>query len=159
MTQPDALREHLAKLLDWGDAHATLDAAVDGLPPEHRGARPHGLPHSPWQLVEHLRRAQRDILDFCVAERYEEMEWPADYWPEDPEPPSPEAWDEALTACRADLDTLKRLATDGSLDLLAPVPHGTGQTYLREILLVADHAAYHVGQIVLLRRLLGDWEG
>lgn len=150
------LREHLARVLDWQDAHATFDAAVEGLPPAQRGIRPAGLPYSAWQLVEHMRLAQRDILEFSAAPEYREMQWPAEYWPDSPEPPDPAAWDRSLAGFREDLEELRRLARD-TADLLAAVPHGTGQTYLREILLAADHNAYHVGQLVLLRRLLGEW--
>lgn len=152
----DALREHLARVLEWKDAHATYDDAVEGIAPEMRGRQPEGLPYSPWQLVEHLRIAQWDILDYCVNPNYAEMEWPADYWPATVAPPSEEAWDESLRTYRADRDALKRLAAEQP-DLFAAIPHGQGQTYLREILLVADHSSYHVGQLVAVRRLLGIW--
>ena len=156
--KPDAsLREHLVKLLDWKDAHATFDAAVDGVSQADRGVVPEGATHSLWQLVEHLRLAQRDILDFCVNPGYEEPDWPDDYWPRDPVPPSAGAWDESLAGYREDRDRLIALAKDTSLDLHQKIPHGTGQTVLRELLLVADHNAYHIGQIVLVRRLLGSW--
>lgn len=154
----DALREHLSKVLDWQDAHATFDAAVDGLAPELRGAVPDALPYSPWQLVEHIRIAQEDILDFSRNSEYGEKKWPHDYWPASPQPPSPEAWDRSVAAFRADRQALKAMAADPSIDLFARIPHGDGQTYLREILLAADHTAYHVGQLVLVRRLLGAWE-
>ena len=150
-----ALRTHLRKLLDWRDAHAGFDAAVDGIPPEFRGRQPEGLPYSPWQLLEHLRLAQHDILDFCRNPEYGEMKWPDDYWPASAEPPSAEAWDESIAGYRADRDALKQLAAEA--DLFAEIPHGSGQTYLRELLLVADHNAYHVGQLVAVRRLLGIW--
>jgi uncharacterized damage-inducible protein DinB len=159
MTQTDALRVQLAAILDWGDAHATFDAAVEGIPPELRGRQVDGLPHSLWQLVEHLRITQWDILDFCRNPDYQEIRWPDDYWPPAAEPPSPEAWDETLRGYRTDREVLKTLATDPGVDLFVRIPHGSGQTYLRELLLVADHTAYHVGQIVLVRRLLGIWPG
>ncbi|HEX6911898.1 MAG TPA: DinB family protein [Longimicrobium sp.] len=154
-----ALRAQLAAALDWQAAHATFAAAVEGIPPEMRGRQAQGLPYSPWQLVEHLRITQRDILDFCRDPKYQEIRWPDDYWPSSIEPPSPTAWDDAITAYHADLDALKALASDEGVDLFARIPHGTGQTYLRELLLVADHTAYHVGQLVLVRRLLGIWGG
>jgi hypothetical protein len=154
---PDPLRTQLAALLDWRDAHADLESAIAGLPRELRGAVPPGLPYSPWQLVEHLRLAQRDILDFCRNPAYEEMKWPDDYWPKDPAPPSDRHWEESLAGLRRDLEELRALANDRSLDLFDRIPHGTGQTYLRELLLVADHNAYHVGQLVAVRRLLGAW--
>ena len=155
---PDAaLREQVAKTLTWRGAHATFDDAIDGIPPEMRGARPDGVPYSAWELLEHLRITQRDILDFCVAESYRELEWPADYWPDAATPPDDAAWDRTVAAVRADRDALAALARDPGVDLMATVPHGSDQTYLREILLAADHNAYHVGELVLLRKLLGIW--
>jgi hypothetical protein len=152
-----ALRTQLARMLDWHEAHAGFDKAVEGIAPEMRGRTPQGFPHSPWQILEHLRIAQHDILDFCVNPAYKEMRWPDDYWPRDPAPPSARAWDDSIAAYRKDREAMKQLATDGTIDLNARIPHGTGQTYLREVLLVADHGSYHVGQLVLVRRLLGIW--
>jgi hypothetical protein len=155
---PDrSLRDHLVKLLDWQDAHAGFDKAVAGLPPGLHGRVPPGLPYSPWQLLEHLRLAQRDILDFCVDPGYQEPSWPDDYWPKDAAPSSATAWDDSAAAFRADRAALQRLAADPGVDLYARVPNGQGQTYLRELLLAADHAAYHVGQLIVVRRLLGAW--
>ena len=155
MDRDDALREHLRKLLDWEDAHAGFDSAVKGIAPAARGVVPEGFAHSAWQLVEHLRRAQHDILDFCRNPAYVELKFPQDYWPS-PAPPSAKAWDESLAAVRRDRDELKKLAADKNVDLFARIPHGTGQTCLRELLLVADHNAYHVGQLVMVKQLLGD---
>jgi DinB family protein len=152
-----ALRDHVAKLLDWEDAHAGFDAAVEGIDSRHRGSAPRGMPHTPWQIVEHLRLAQRDILDFCVAPHYEEKKWPEGYWPATPGPGSGDAWKESIAAFRKDRAALVKLARDDSIDLLAQVPNGNGQTYLRELLLVADHNAYHIGQLILLRRALDIW--
>ena len=152
------LRDHVVRLLDWNEAHATFDDAVAGLPVALRGRRPGGLPYSPWELLEHIRRVQRDLLEFCGDGGYEERKWPDDFWPESPTPPTAEAWDESVAAVRADRDALQALAADPARDLLAPVPHGAGQTLLRELLLAADHAAYHVGELVAVRRLLGAWE-
>ncbi len=151
-------RELLARLLAWEDGHTGYDAAVADFPPAHRAARPQGLPYSAWQLVEHLRITQHDILDFCRNPRYEEMDWPADYWPADAAPPSEAAWNDSISAYRRDRAALQQLAADTSVDLTARIPHGSGQTYARELVLVADHTAYHVGQLVLLRRLLGIWK-
>jgi uncharacterized damage-inducible protein DinB len=156
-SQIDLLRGQLARILEWRDAHVGFDEAVAELPPDLRGVQPAGLPYSAWQLVEHLRIAQRDILEFSVDPGYQEREWPADYWPRDAAPPSAEAWEESIAAFRRDRDELKRLAGDPRVELFARIPHGSGQTYLRELLLVADHNAYHVGQLVLVRRLLGAW--
>jgi uncharacterized damage-inducible protein DinB len=152
----DALRPLLSTLLDWEDAHIRFDAVVDGIPPEFRGLRPDGAPHSPWQLLEHLRICQGDILEFCRNPAYVEMKFEA-YWPGTVAPPTDAAWDEGIAAFRRDREALKALARDPAVDLSAAIPHGTGQTYLRELVLVADHNAYHVGQLVLLRRLLGVW--
>jgi uncharacterized damage-inducible protein DinB len=153
----DSLRQHLVRLLDWQDARVNVEEAVKDLPAELRGVRPPGLAHSAWELVEHIRIAQEDILEFCRNPNYQERRWPEDYWPATPAPPSATAWAESLAAYRRDLAELRRLAEDPSLDLFAGIPHGSGQTYLRELLLVADHTAYHVGQLVLVRRLLGSW--
>jgi len=153
----DALRTHLLRLLDWQDAHVGFDAAVDGIPRELRGTQPEVLPYSPWQLVEHLRITQRDILEFCRNPGYVELKWPDDYWPDSIAPPSPAAWDASLAAFRTDQEALEQLASGSEPDLFAAIPHGSGQTYLRELLLVADHNAYHLGQLVVVRRLLGIW--
>lgn len=152
-----AVRQQLARALDWQEAHATFDAAVGDFPPGLRGRVPAGLPYSAWQVLEHIRRTQSDILDFCVAPHYEEKEWPKDYWPPAAEPPSPAAWDESIAAVRRDRDALAALTTDSKTSLTARVPNGEGQTYLREVLLVIDHTAYHVGELIILRRLLGAW--
>ena len=154
-----ALRQHLARVLAWEDAHASFEASVKDIAPEHRGAVPPGLPWSAWQLLEHLRIAQHDILDFCRNPNYRDMKWPDDYWPSSPQPPSDTAWDESIRKFLADRKSVQALAADKTIDLGARIPHGSGQTYLRELLLVADHNGYHVGQIVLVRRLLGIWPG
>lgn len=153
------LREQLARLLGWGDAHATFEDAVQDIPPEMRGQQPAGLPYSPWQLVEHLRIAQADILAFCQDAEYVRPRWPDDYWPATAAPPSHAAWQQSVAAFQADRDALRRLAAGPTPDLCAPVPNGNGPTYLRELLLAADHAAYHVGELIVVRRLLGVWPG
>ena len=157
MDNDQALRVQLVALLDWQDAHAGFDNAVAGIPPALLGVRPEGLPYSAWQLLEHLRLAQADILDFCLNPDYVEPAWPAAFWPKAPEPPSQAAWDEAVSAFRRDREALKQICTDRAVDLFTEIPHGNGQTYLREILLAADHNVYHLGQLVALRRLLGIW--
>ena len=151
------LRAQLRRILGWQDAHAGFEKSVEGLAAKLRGVRVDGFPHSAWELVEHLRITQHDILDFCVNADYKEKEWPRDYWPASAEPPSANEWDESVRQYRGDRQKLQELAADPAIDLAATIPHGTGQTYLRELLLVADHTSYHVGQLVLLRRLLGDW--
>jgi hypothetical protein len=157
-SQDTPLRDHLRRLLDWRDAHAGFDAAVEGLPERLRGTVPAGLPYSAWQILEHVRIAQWDILDFCVNPKYQEKTWPDDYWPRSPEPPSPAAWDDSIRRFKEDRAALQRLAMDPAIDLVARIPHGSGQTYLRELLLAADHTAYHAGELVVLRRLLGAWK-
>ena len=157
MTADAALRDHLRKVLDWEDAHASYEAAVKEIPARLRGVVPPGLAHSCWQLVEHLRLTQWDILDFCRNGAYVEPSSMDEYWPDGPEPPSDVAWHASLERFRHDREEIKALAQDAAVDLFARIPHGSGQTYLREILLVADHNAYHVGQLVLVRRALGIW--
>ena len=152
-----ALREQLARILGWQDAHVGFEKSVEGLSPKLRGVRATGFPHSPWELVEHMRLTQSDILEFCRNPNYEEPVWPDDYWPPSAEPPSAREWDDCVAAFREDRAALQALAADESIDLFATIPHGTGQTYIRELLLVADHNAYHLGQLVALRRQLGAW--
>jgi uncharacterized damage-inducible protein DinB len=164
MAQPDhqlerALRTQLASFLDWKSAHVGFDAAVRGIPARFRGAVAPGFVHSAWQVVEHIRIAQHDILDFCRNPHYEEKAWPGDYWPASPRPKDAAAWSRSIAAVRRDRKSMQRLALDRRVDLFARIPHGTGQTYLRELLLVADHTAYHVGQIVDIRKALGVWAG
>jgi uncharacterized damage-inducible protein DinB len=158
MADDTMLRAQLVKLLDFKEAHVDFDRAVKGIPPRLRGKLPQGVEHSLWQLVEHLRIAQADILEFCVTPKYKAKQWPGDYWPKPLGPRNAVAWTKALAGYRRDRKALQRLAASPKIDLLATIPHGTGQTYLREILLVADHNAYHIGQIVALRRLLGIWQ-
>ena len=150
------LRELMAKLLAWEDAHVDFDTAVADIPEAYRGKRAGA--HSPWELVEHIRLAQHDILDFSRNSNYEAMEWPKDYWPATPAPPSAAAWDESMAAFRRDRKAMQQMALDTSLDLTQKIPHGDGQTYLRELMLTADHTAYHVGQLVLVRQSLGIWK-
>ena len=152
-----ALRAQLRRILSWQDAHVGFEKSVEGLAPKHRGVRVEGFPHSAWELVEHMRLTQRDILEFCRNPKYEEPTWPDDYWPKSPEPPSDHAWDDTIAAFREDRAELEALAMDESIDLFAKIPHGAGQTYIREILLVADHNAYHLGQLVAVRLQLGAW--
>jgi DinB superfamily len=159
MPQTDPTRAALARLLDWEDAHASFEKVVAGLDSELQGQVPPGLPYSPWQLLEHLRLTQEDILEFCRNPNYEERRWPDEYWPTTPAPPSPRSWSESVKGFLRDREALKQLALDPKLDLLGEVPAGQGQTYLRELLLVADHTAYHLGELVVVRRALGAWPG
>jgi hypothetical protein len=155
--QTTALREHLLYLLRGGGAHLDFEKAVAGLPPALRGAKPAGLPYSPWRLLEHLRIAQWDILRFSVDPHHVSPAFPEGYWPDGDAPPDEAAWDRSVLAFRADLRAMQELVADPATDLFAPLSHGQGQTVLREALLVADHNAYHLGQLVVVRRLLGAW--
>jgi hypothetical protein len=151
------LREHLVYLLNGGGAHVSVDATMARFPVPLRGAKPDGAPHTAWQLLEHLRIAQWDILEFSRNSAHVSPEFPAGYWPGTAAPPTARAWNESLRKFRADLEAMIALVKDPSTDLMAPIPHGDGQTILREALLVADHNAYHLGQLVLIRRLLKAW--
>lgn len=153
----DLIRSHVVRLLSWGDAHVTFEEATEALPYELQGVKPAILPYSAWQLLEHMRITQRDILDFCRDSDYRELSWPHDYWPAAPEPPSREAWHESVEAFLRDRSALVSLAEEASLDLGAAIPHGSGQSYLRELLLVADHSAYHLGELIVVRRLMASW--
>ena len=148
------LRKHLADLLRMKGAHVNLEAAVADFPVALRGVKPQGAPHTAWQLLEHLRIAQEDILDFSRNPKYREKKFPDDYWPATEAPPSEKAWDASIQQFQNDLKQMQDLVADTRLDLLAKIPHGTGQTLLREAMLVADHNAYHLGQLVFLRKML-----
>lgn len=155
-TDHTPFRTLLARYQDWGEAHLTLEAAVEGLSPDHRGVRPPGSPHSIWELVEHIRIAQRDILEFCSTGDYAHRAWPEAYWPDTAAPADDGTWETCLGALARDREVLKALALDADVDLDAQVPHATNpaQTLARALLLAQDHAAYHIGQVVLVRRIL-----
>ena len=157
MTDSNALRKHLLYLLGGGGAHVDFDSAVAGWPAQLRGKKPKGLPHTAWQLLEHMRIAQWDILEFTRNPKHVSPEWPAGYWPATDVPPSPNAWNKSVSTFRADLKAMMSLVRSPSRDLFVRIPHGEGQTILREALLVADHNAYHLGELVYLRRALGAW--
>jgi len=152
-----SLRDHVLYLLRGGGAHLSFDKAVEGIPPHLRGAKVEPVPHTPWRLLEHLRIAQWDILRFTLDPDHRSPDWPTGYWPDGDAPPDGAAWDRAAAAYRADGAAMQALVADPGTDLFARIPHGDGQTVLREALLVADHAAYHLGQLVVVRRLLGCW--
>lgn len=157
MEKDAALRQHLLELLKGGSAHTSFQDAIRDFPAELRGKRPKGSPHSPWELLEHIRIAQLDILEFSRNPKHESPKWPEGYWPESPEPPDEKAWDRSVHSFCQELQTMCALVADDATDLYARIPHGDGQTVLREALLLADHNAYHLGQLVLLRRMLGAW--
>lgn len=152
------LREHLLYLLKGGGAHVKFDEVVENFPVKLRGQKPAGFPHSAWMLLEHMRIAQWDILDFSVNWKYKSLEFPDDYWAKTEAPPSTAAWEKSLRDFRKDLKAMQDLVADPKTDLYAKIPWGDGQTILREALLIADHNAYHLAQIVDVRRLLGAWK-
>ena len=157
MTDERALREHVLHVLRGGGAHLDFEAAVADLPAELRGVKPPGMPHSPWRILEHMRIAQWDILEFSRNAGHVSPGFPEGYWPDGDAPPNPQAWEHTLDTFRADLQAMQDLVADPAIDLFAQIPHGDGQTILREALLVADHNAYHLGQLVAVRRFLGAW--
>jgi hypothetical protein len=153
------LRKQLVALLKGGQAHATFDAAVKDFPESLRATVPEGLPYSAWQLLEHLRITQRDIVNFSAPPTggYHPIQWPDDYWPKSPTPPDAHAWDRTIATIHSDLKAFVTLVENPATDLYKPFRWGDGQNLLREALLVADHSAYHLGELIVLRRLLGAW--
>lgn len=152
------LRRTVVDLLAMRGAHADFDHAIADLPAELRGVLPHQAEHTLWQLLEHMRIAQWDILEFSRNPKHVSPEWPEGYWPATPAPPNPAAWTKSVRQFRDDLAAMQELVSDPKSDLFTPFPYGDGQTLLREALLVADHNAYHLGQFILVRRLLGAWK-
>jgi hypothetical protein len=157
--QDKSLRQHLLDLLDGGNAHAKFDDIAKDFPPKLRGTKPENFPHSAWMLLEHLRIAQWDILEFSRNAKYEHLKWPEGYWPKSQAPHSAEAWNKSIEEFHRDMKAMRELVNDPKTDLFAPIPWGEGQTILREALLLADHNAYHLGQLLDVRRLLGAWKG
>jgi hypothetical protein len=158
MNSESSLRQHIVNLLTGKEAHVDFEAAVKDLPANLRGQRPKGVEHSPWEVLEHLRIAQWDILEFTVNPKHKSPEFPAGYWPKTQAPASEAAWERSVEGFRKDLKALCDLVAAESTDLFTKIPHGDGQTVLRQALLTADHNAYHIGELVLLRRLLGAWD-
>jgi len=158
MTNDKSLRKHLVELLDGGQAHASFDDVIADFPAKLRGEKPAGLPHSAWMLLEHMRIAQWDILDFSRNPKYKTLKWPEEHWPKSPSPPNAAAWDSTVKSFHHDLDAMKKLVNDAKTDLSAKIPWGEGQTILREAMLVADHNSHHLGQLIDVRRLLGLWK-
>lgn len=154
MKKTDPLRQQLIKLLTKAEAHMDVGSALKNFPQELRGRKPTGAPHTPWQLLEHMRIAQWDILEFSLNSKHVSPKWPDGYWPKTEAPPDAKAWDKSVRQFLADLEEVCEMVNDSKRDLFAEIPHGEGQTYLREALLVADHNAYHLGQLVMVRRIL-----
>jgi len=156
---PDqSIREHVLSLLRGGNAHTSFDDAVADFPSTARGKTVNELPYTAWMLLEHLRIAQWDILEFSRNPQHQSPEWPKGYWPKESASPSDSAWTKSVASFRSDLKAMEQLVSDPKTDLYAQIPWGQGQTILREALLIADHNAYHIGQLVVLRRLLGAWQ-
>jgi hypothetical protein len=153
----DPAREQIIALLRQSRAHAGLDDVVQNFPAKLRGVKPARAPYSAWQLLEHMRISQSDILEFCLNPKYVAMKWPDDYWPKSEKPANDGAWKNSISAIKKDLKAMEKLVEDPKTDLYTPFPHGTGQNVFAEALLIADHNAYHIGQLVLVRRLLGAW--
>jgi uncharacterized damage-inducible protein DinB len=156
--QDQSLRQHLTELLEGGHAHAKFDDIIKDLPPKLRGKKPENFPHTAWMLLEHLRIAQWDILEFSRNAHHKSPEWPSGYWPKSEAPPSAEAWEKSVEEFQRDLKAVQALVNDPQTDLFARIPWGDGQTILREVLLVADHNSHHLGQLLDVRRLLGAWK-
>ena len=154
--QHDILIEEVIRLLEGGGAHATLKDALKDLPPNLRGVKPNNLPYSIWQLAEHIRIAQWDMLKFSKDGSHQSPKWPDDYWPKEAQPADDAAWDKTIEQINADMTSFIELLKTG--DIYEKIPHGDGQTILREALQMADHNAYHTSEIILLRRLLGAWK-
>jgi DinB superfamily len=152
------LREHVLYLLDGGGAHTRFNDAVKNMPERSRSVKPDGLPHSAWMLLEHLRIAQRDILEFSRNSKHASPKWPEGYWPKTQAPPSPAAWNKSVQQFRKDLKAMQDLVANARTDLYARIPWGDGQTILRQALLLADHNAYHIAQLIDVRRLVGAWK-
>lgn len=155
--QDAALREHVVALLKGGGAHVHFSDAIHGFPTGNYGSFVQGLPHTGWQLLEHLRIAQWDILEFSRDAKHVSPGFPEGYWPKTPVPPNDAAWENSVKEFERDLHAMIALVKNSKTDLFAKLPHGDGQTVLREALLLADHNAYHIAQIVDLRRALGAW--
>jgi len=153
----DPLRKELIFQLNGGHAHAPLEKIVEKFPAKQQGIVPEGLPYSAWQLLEHIRLAQLDMLEFCTSKDYREKKWPEDYWPKSPEPPNSRAWDSSVRNIKTDREQFIKLISNPKADLFAPLAWGNGQTLFHETCLIIDHNAYHLGEIVTVRRLLGNW--
>ena len=152
------ITKELISLLKKGNAHAPFNEAIKDIPFKDLSKKPNGLPYSIWQLTEHIRITQSDILEFSTNKNYKELNWPKDYWPEEAAPENEAAWKECIDAIQSDLKSFIELLKDESADLFTPFEHGTGQNLLREALLIADHTSYHTGEIIVVRRLLGNWK-
>jgi len=153
----DPLRKELIFQLNGGNAHAPLEKVIENFPARQQGVVPDGLPYSAWQILEHLRLAQADMIEFCTSKNYREKKWPDEYWPKSPEPPNTRAWNTSVRQIQADREQFLKLISNPKKDLFAALPWGNGQTIFHEACLILDHNSYHLGEIVAVRRLLGNW--
>jgi uncharacterized damage-inducible protein DinB len=158
MNNDQALRKALIDYLEHPHTHAPFMDAVKNFPEKLMNEKPNNLPYSFWQLLEHIRISQFDMIDFMHNPDYKEMEWPKDYWPTDSQKATAKMWNESVKKYEKDIETLKKIIEDPKLDMLAPIPHGQGQTILREVLQIIDHASYHIGEFIVMRRLTGEWK-
>ena len=157
MNSDDIVRQHVLKLLQGGNAHMTFDQAIDGFPPEAINALPPNVLYSPWHLLEHIRITQWDILEFVRDPDHVSPAWPEGYWPPKGQEADGSRWQDTIQAFRSDMEALEAMVQDPATDLYADLPHAAGYTVLREILLVADHNAYHIGEFTILRQIMGTW--
>ncbi len=158
MKNDEQLRKELLNYLEHPHTHATFVQIIKDFPVERINEKPVGLPYSFWQLLEHIRVSQWDMVDFLQNRDYKELEWPKDYWPGDSEKADGKMWNECVKKYEQDIETLKKIIEDPKTDLFAKIPHGTGQTIFKEVLQIIDHASYHLGQFIVLRRLAGEWK-
>jgi hypothetical protein len=154
----DAIRKEIAFQLRGGNAHAPLEKVVAGFPGAKQGIVPEGMPYSGWQLLEHIRMAQADMLEFCTNPKYKALKWPEDYWPKSPKPPNSKSWDISAKQVKTDLESFIKLILDAKKDLTSKIPWGDGQTLFHEACLILDHNSYHLGELVAVRRMLGEWK-
>lgn len=159
MANDKQLRQQLVKMIDWHEAHVDFPGAVNDFPPELHGRVPEGFPYSAWQLLEHIRITSWDIVEFSRDASHKSPEWPEDYWPKTAAPPDSQAWAKSVQAIQGHLEDMRKVISDPNRDLLGPLPHGSGQSLFREAVLIIDHNAYHIGQLVLVRKALGAWKG
>jgi hypothetical protein len=158
MKNNDLLRNELLNYLEKPHTHGTFSHIIKDFPKKLMNEKPAGLPYSFWQMLEHIRISQFDMIDFIRNPNYKELEWPKDYWPGDNEKADTKMWNESVKKYHEDIEALKKIINDPKTDFFIPIPHGTGQTILKEVIQIIDHASYHLGQFLVMRRLAGEWE-
>jgi hypothetical protein len=158
MKNDDSLRKELLAYLERPHTHAPFEHIAGGLPEKLINVKPEGLPYSFWQMLEHIRISQFDMIDFMTNPKYKEMDWPKDYWPDDKQKATAKMWKDSVKKCDKDIELLKKIIKDPKTDFFAPIPHGHGQTIFREVIQIIDHASYHLGEFIVMRRLAGAWK-